>query len=77
MKKGLKQSKNTLVYGFISEKLIRLVKEGKIKGLSDIVSLKTFCFAVTFWPLSFFQFLGYLDTVFGPETNTTVKSIKF
>jgi hypothetical protein len=27
-------------------------------------------------PLSFFQLLGYLDTVFGPKTNTTVKEHK-
>jgi len=57
--------------------LIATVKEGEIQGLSEVASLKAFCSAVTFTTLHFFQFLSYVDTVFGPVSNTTVKSIKF
>jgi hypothetical protein len=57
--------------------LIATVKQGEIQGLSEVASLKHFCSAVTFWRLHFFQFVRYVDTVFGPLSNTTVKSIKF
>jgi len=57
--------------------LIATIKEGEIQGLSEVASLKAFCSAVTFTTLHFFQFLSYVDTVFGPVSNTTVKSIKF
>jgi hypothetical protein len=39
MKQGLKQTSNTLVYGFISEKLIRIAKEGDIHVLSEVASI--------------------------------------
>ena len=38
MKEGFKYLKNTLVYGFMSEKMFRLVKKSEIKAFSDVTS---------------------------------------